>query len=62
MDNTYPPYDPEQLLLLRQSLRDWLSEDRLLHFLCDLVDQLGLSAITSPYEQEARGYPRATSG
>jgi hypothetical protein len=57
MDKTYPPYDPEQLLLLRQSLRDWLPEDHLVHFLSDLVDQLDLSAITSPYEQEARGYP-----
>jgi transposase len=57
MDKTYRPYDPEQLFLLPPSLRDWLPEDHLVHFLSDLVDELDLSTITAVYEQEARGYP-----
>jgi len=57
MDKTYRPYDPEQLFLLPPSLRDWLPEDHLVHFLSDLVDELDLSTIIAVYEQEARGYP-----
>ena len=51
------PYVPEQDLLLPPSLRDWLPEDHLAFFVSDLIDQLDLSAITTVYEDEERGYP-----
>ena len=57
MAKTYRPYVPEQDLLLPPSLRDWLPEDHLAYFVNDLIDQLDLSAITSVYEEEERGYP-----
>ena len=57
MAKTYRPYVPEQALLLPPSLRDWLPEDHLAFFVSDLVDHLDLSAITTIYEEEERGYP-----
>jgi transposase len=57
MAKTYRPYVPEQALLLPPSLRDWLPEDHLAYFVSDLIDQLDLSAITTVYEDEERGYP-----
>ena len=57
MAKTYRPYLPEQDLLLPPSLRDWLPEGHLAFFVSDLIDQLDLSAITSVYEQDERGYP-----
>jgi len=57
MDKTYRPYDPDQVLLLPPALQDWLPADHVVFFLSDLVDQLDLTAITSVYEQESRGYP-----
>jgi transposase len=57
MAKTYRPYVPEQALLLPPSLRDWLPEDHLAYFVSDLIDQLNLSAITTVYEDEERGYP-----
>lgn len=57
MEKTYRPYDPDQLLLLPPSLRDWLREDHLVSFLSEVVDQLDLSAITRVYEEDLRGSP-----
>jgi transposase len=57
MAKTFRPYVPEQDFLLPPSLREWLPADHLAYFVSDLVDQLDLSAITAPYEQEERGYP-----
>ena len=57
MAKTYRPYVPEQALLLPPSLREWLPEDHLAYFVSDLIDQLDLSAITTVYEDEDRGYP-----
>jgi transposase len=57
MAKTYRPYVPEQDLLLPPSLREWLPEDHLAHFVSDLVDHLDLSAITAVYEDEERGSP-----
>ena len=57
MAKTYRPFVPEQDLLLPPSLRVWLPEDHLAYFVSDLVDQLDLSAITTVYEEEDRGYP-----
>jgi transposase len=57
MAKTFRPYVPEQDFLLPPSLREWLPVEHLAYFVSDLVDQLDLSAITAPYEQEERGYP-----
>ena len=57
MAKTYRPYLPEQDLLLPPSLRDWLPENHLAFFVSDLIDQLDVSAITTVYEAEERGYP-----
>ena len=57
MAKTYRPYVPEQDLLLPPSLRDWLPEGHLAFFVSDLIDQLDLSAVTTVYEQDERGYP-----
>lgn len=57
MAKTYRPYLPEQDFLLPPSLREWLPDDHLAYFVSDLVDHLDLSAITSVYEAEERGYP-----
>jgi transposase len=57
MAKVYRPYFPEQDFLLPPSLREWLREDHLSYFVCDLIDQLDLSQIERHYEREARGYP-----
>jgi transposase len=57
MGKAYRAYLPEQDLLLPPSLRDWLPENHLAHFVSDVIDQLDLSAIESVYETEERGQP-----
>src|SRR5467141_2002869 len=57
MAKTYRPYLPDQDFLLPPSPRDWLPEGHLAYFVDDLVDALDLSAITTLYEREERGYP-----
>src|SRR5688572_17385868 len=57
MAKTYRPFVPEQDLLLPPSLRDWLPEDHLAFFVSDLINHLDLSAITTVYKEEDRGYP-----
>jgi transposase len=53
----YRPYQPNQPLLLPQSLADYLSEDDLAYFVPEVVAELDLSAILAPYERETRGSP-----
>jgi transposase len=57
MAKTFRPYVPEQDFLLPPSPRDWLPEGHLAYFVSDLIDQLDLTAITAPSEDEERGYP-----
>lgn len=58
MSKTYRPYEPDQILLLPPSVKDWLPTGHLAHFISELVDEsLNLSAITKVYEREERGYP-----
>jgi len=57
MSKTYRPYEPEQLLLLPPSVKDWLPVGHLAHFVSDVIDNINLAAITSVYEKEERGYP-----
>jgi transposase len=57
MAKRYRLYEPEQLLLLPPSLREWLPEDHLAYFVSELVDDLDLSEIEAVYEDEERGQP-----
>src|SRR5580692_4169499 len=57
MAKAYRAYLPEQDLLLPPSLRDWLPENHLAHFVSDVVDELDLSAMEAIYEKEERGQP-----
>ena len=54
---TYRPYQPRQGFLLPPSPLDWLPEEHLAYFLLETVAQLDLSAFTSYYERERRGFP-----
>src|SRR3954449_1421133 len=55
---TFRAYDPDQVVLMAPSLRDWVPDGDLAHFVSDLVDSdaLDLSAIYGAYEEE-RGFP-----
>jgi len=53
---TFRPYDPEQLLMLPPSLRDWLPGDHLVYFVSDVTETLDLAAIYERYDED-RGYP-----
>jgi len=55
MAQIFHPYAPEQSLLLPPSLRDWLPDDHLAHFVSDTVDELDLSAFMHKYEQREDG-------
>ncbi len=57
MSKTFRLYEPEQMLLMPASLRDWLPEDHLAYFISDVVDHLDLEDIMARYEVEERGYP-----
>ena len=54
MPTTFRPYEPDQALLLPQSLRDWLPEGHLADHVSDLVDGLDLTAFHRPYEGDGR--------
>jgi transposase len=55
MGQVFYPYEPDQALLFPPSLRDWLPDGHLAHFLSDTVDQLDLTAFYTRYEQRADG-------
>ena len=54
MGTTWRPYQPDQMLLLPQDLREWVLEGHLAHHVSDLVDALDLSAFYAPYEGDGR--------
>ena len=54
MPTTFRAYDPDQLLLLPASLRDWLPEGHLAFFVADAVDALDLQAFYGRYEGDGR--------
>jgi hypothetical protein len=58
MPTSYLPYEPDQDLLLPHSLREWLPEDHLAHYISDTIDALDLRAFYVRYEDTAG---RATS-
>jgi len=54
MPTTYRPYEPDQLLLLPPSLKDWLPEGHLAWFVSDAVDVLDLCAFHARYAGDGR--------
>ena len=54
MGTTFRPYQPDQMLLLPQDLREWVGEGHLAHHVSDLVDALDLSPFYAPYEGDVR--------
>ncbi len=58
MSRSFKEYSSDQMYLMPPSLRDWLPEDHLAYFICDVVDQLDLSEIVRAYEAaDGRGQP-----
>src|SRR6266851_709254 len=55
MGQVFYPYEPDQTLLLPPSLRDWVPEGHLAHFVSDTVDELDLTALYARYEQREDG-------
>lgn len=51
----FHPYEPDQALLFPPSLRDWVPEGHLAHFISDSVDQLDLKELYARYEQREDG-------
>jgi len=57
VDKKFRCYDLDQSLLMPPSLRDWLPEGHVAHFVSELVDEvLDLSPFLASYT-EVRGYP-----
>lgn len=54
MGTTFRPYQPDQMQLLPQDLREWVPEGRLAHHVSDLVDALDLGPFYAPYEGDGR--------
>jgi transposase len=54
---TFRKYDPDQLLLLPEDMREWLPEDHLAHFVRDVVAELDLTEIFAKYDGSKGGYP-----
>jgi transposase len=48
----YLPYEPDQMLLLPESLQEWLPEGHLAHFISDAVDGLDLGAFHARYDKD----------
>ena len=54
MPTTFRPYQPDQLLMLPESLQDWLPEGHLSQHVSDLVDGLDLGVFYERYEGDGR--------
>jgi transposase len=52
MAANYLPYEPQQMMLLPESLQDWLPEGHLVHFISDTVDSLDLDAFHARYDKD----------
>jgi transposase len=55
MPRDFRRYEPDQSLLLPPSLRDWLPEDHLAHFVSDAIEAMDLSAFDARYGDEGPG-------
>ncbi len=54
MGTRFRPYQPDQMLLLPQDLREWVPEGHLAHHVSDLVDAVDLSSFYAPYRGDGR--------
>jgi transposase len=54
MPTRFRDYQPDQILLLPPSLRDWLPEGHLAYFIADTIDQMDLSCFYGRYEGDGR--------
>jgi transposase len=54
MSTSFRPYDPDQFLLLPPSVREWLPESHLVHFVSDAVESLDLQDFYLVYEGDGR--------
>lgn len=54
MPTTFRSYQPDQMFLLPPSLRDWLPEEHLAHFISETVDRLDLKVFYRRYEGDGR--------
>ena len=52
MAANYLPYDPQQMLLLPETLQEWLPEGHLAHFISDAIDGLDLGAFHARYDKD----------
>jgi len=50
MPTSYLPYEPDQDQLLPPSLREWLPEDHLAHYISETIETLDLGAFYARYE------------
>lgn len=55
MGNYYRRYNPEQVLLLPPSLRDWLPKNHLAHFINDTIESLHIGQFYEKYEATGNG-------
>ncbi|MDP9877829.1 transposase/predicted transcriptional regulator [Variovorax boronicumulans] len=55
MAANYRPYDPQQMMLLPETLQEWLPEGHLAHFISDAIDGFDLGAFHGRYD---KGDPR----
>jgi transposase len=53
----FRPFDRDQLLLLPPSMRDWLPEGHLVHFILDVAAGLDLSGVYAAYDGAKGGQP-----
>ena len=49
MAANYLPYEPQQMMLLPESLQEWLPEGHLAYFIGDTIDALDLAAFYARY-------------
>lgn len=54
-ERTFRPFEPDQLLLLPPSLKEWLPSNHLANFILDLLPKLNLKEILSAYGGPTRG-------
>ena len=52
MAANYLPSEPQQMLLLREALQDWLHEGHLARFISDAIDGLDLGAFHARYDKD----------
>ena len=52
MAANYLPYDPQQMLLLPETLQEWLPEGHLAHFISDAIDGVDLGTFHARYDKD----------